>query len=182
MNLSQVSVKTNHQCLSFHQTQCWLCHLQGGYGAGQAGQPGGYGAPQGYQQRPPGPPASNQLYGGQQPGQQQGYRPPQAQYGQQPPPGQYGQQPPPGQYGAPQGQFGQPPRAQYGAPPVGQAPQGYSGGPPAYGQQPAGYQQQMGSYGQPGQQGPPPGVSPEVWGWFQVCCSKIYNGKQCTVV
>jgi len=51
--------------------------FQGGYGAGQ----GGYGAPQqGYQQRPPGPPPPNQLYGGQG-GAPQGYG---GGYGQQP--------------------------------------------------------------------------------------------------
>ncbi|XP_052791156.1 programmed cell death protein 6-like isoform X1 [Mya arenaria] len=126
----------------------------GGYGAGQAGQgQAGYGAPQGYQQqRAPGPPPSNQLYGGQQgygnPGGQQqgygapaGYRPPgQQQQGYGAPAGQYGQ--PGGQYGQPGGQ----PGGQYGA------PQGQFGG-----FQPAGY----------GQPAPPPGVSQEVWGWFQ---------------
>ena len=80
----------------------------------------------------------------------QGYgAPPRGQYGQ--PAGQYGQ--PGGQYGQPGGQYGQPP-GQYGA------PQGQYGG-------------MQGGYGQPA---PPPGVSPEVWGWFQVSPYKLPQG------
>lgn len=140
----------------------------GGYGAPGASQQGGYGAPQqGYQQpggyaaQRPGPPPTSQLYG------QQGYgqAPPQAQQGYRPQ-GQQG-------YGQP---YGQPPQQQYGgqAPPYGQQQQqrpqyGGYGGQGSYGQpgQPQGGfgGGGMGQFG--GQQPPPPGISQELWGWFQ---------------
>ncbi|KAK7111770.1 programmed cell death protein 6-like isoform X1 [Littorina saxatilis] len=137
-------------------------------------QYGGYGQPQQQQNQPPSG-QQQQQYG--QPRQAYG----QPQYG-QPQQGQpqYGQpqqgQP---QYGQPQ--YGQP---QYGQPQYGQpqqqqqygAPQGYqqgprAGAPPPYGappQGPPGY----GSAPAPGGYGgyapaPPPGVSQELWGWFQ---------------
>ncbi|GFS23821.1 programmed cell death protein 6-like [Elysia marginata] len=129
----------------------------GGYGAPPAQ---GYGAPQGQGYGAP----SGQGYGA--PPQGQGYgSPPQGQgYGA--PPGQsygapqsqgYGSQPGQG-YGAPQGQgYGAPPGQGYGAPPgqgYGAPPgQGY-GAPPGYG-------------GGPQSQPPPPGISPELWTWFQ---------------
>ncbi|XP_060570454.1 programmed cell death protein 6-like isoform X2 [Ruditapes philippinarum] len=147
------------------------------WGGQRPQQYGGYGAPQGYQQ--PGAPPANQMYGGYGQPPSQGYGQP-GQYGQpqQGPPGQYGApgQPPRGQYGAPPpGQYGAPgapPPGQYGAPGAPPPGQGYGGQPPAYGQQQqyGGYQQQQ--YGQQGMGGfggqqAPPGVSPELWGWFQ---------------
>ncbi|XP_050403349.1 programmed cell death protein 6 [Patella vulgata] len=146
----------------------------GGYGTGSANRPSGgnpYGQPGG------------QPYGqGPQQGysQQQGYQP-QQQYGQ--PQGQSYGQPQGQQYGQPpQGQqYGQPPRGQqYGQPPqgqqYGQSPQGQQYGQPPQGQQfrpPYGQPQgqQFGGYQQPGgysaPAAPPPGISQELWGWFQ---------------
>lgn len=110
--------------------------------------------------------------------------PPQQQYGGYgaPPPHQgpgahpsYSQAPPPNRgqiYGQP------PPQQQYGQPPPqGYQPQGYQQPPASYGQ-PGGYQQgaygggapSQGGYGPPGGYGapaPPPGVSQELWNWFQ---------------
>ncbi|XP_076459897.1 programmed cell death protein 6-like isoform X1 [Babylonia areolata] len=102
---------------------------------------GGYGQPQQYGQP---------QYGQPQYGQPQYGQP---QYGQP----QYGQQQrPPGQYGGPPGyQARGPAPPPYGAPPPG--PPGYGGGaPPA-----------LGGYGGYGPPPPPPGVSPDLWGWFQ---------------
>ena len=91
-----------------------------------------------------------------------------------PPPGQ-------GQYGAPphgQGQYGAPPQGQgqYGAPPPsapGYAPTAPPPQNPAYGGAPApGY----GGYNPPAQAAPPPGISPELWQWFQVIhMSQVHN-------
>ncbi|KAK3766639.1 hypothetical protein RRG08_042418 [Elysia crispata] len=134
-------------------------------------------------------------WGGQQPyggyGQQRppapGYGQPPQQYG-GPPQGVYGAPPAQG-YGAPQGQrYGAPPQGQgYGAPP-GQgygAPQGQTYGAPqgqgqGYGAPPGhGYGAPPGQgYGAPPGQAPgygggahtqlpPPGISPELWTWFQ---------------
>ncbi|XP_076453957.1 sorcin-like isoform X1 [Babylonia areolata] len=152
----------------------------GGYGQPpQQQQPPGYGQPQYGQQQQYGQPP--QQYG--QPPQQYG-QPPQ-QYGQPPqqygqPQQQYGQ--PSQQYGQPQQQYGQPPygqpgygqqqqrpAGQYGAPGYQQPPGGappYGGAPPPQGQ--AGYgggPPLGGGYG--GQAPPPPGVSADLWGWFQ---------------
>ncbi|XP_013402793.1 programmed cell death protein 6 [Lingula anatina] len=107
-------------------------------------------------------------YGQAPPPQQQGYGQP---YGQGPQGGQYrGQTPSSGQYGQAPGQYGQPPPGQYGQQPCQQYGAGY------------GYQQQQpgGAYGggypggQPGGGGfgygatpPPPGISPDLWQWFQ---------------
>ncbi|KAK6180267.1 hypothetical protein SNE40_012454 [Patella caerulea] len=132
----------------------------GGYGTGSANRPPGgnpYGQPGGqpYGQGP------QQGYG-----QQQGYQPQQ----------QYGQ--PQGQpYGQPQGQqYGQPPQGQQYGQQYGQPPQGQQYGQPPQGQQyrpPYGQPQgqQFGGYQQPGgysaPAAPPPGISQELWGWFQ---------------
>ncbi|CAG2255638.1 Peflin,Programmed cell death protein 6,Sorcin [Mytilus edulis] len=123
----------------------------GGYGAPPPQQ--GPGAPPSYSQAPP--PNRGQIYG--QP-------PPQQQYGQPPPQQQYGQ-----------------------PPPQGYQPQGYQQPPASYGQ-PGGYQQgaygggappQGGGYGPPGGYGapaPPPGVSQELWNWFQAV-DQDHSGK-----
>lgn len=110
------------------------------------GQPpqqyGGYGAPPLYGQAPTQapPPNRGQLYGGYgNPPPQQGYQ----QGYQQPPQSGYRQQGP-GQHPPPQG-YGQ-----Y-QPPGGYQQGGYGGGP-------------QGGYGAPA---PPPGVSQDLWNWFQ---------------
>jgi len=131
---------------------------------------GGYGQGAAYQHPPPG----GQHGGGQYGAPAGQYGAPAGQYGAAPS-GQYGA-PPPGQYGAPQGQYGAPPAGQYGAPPAGQhrpPPPGQYGAPPPgqYGAPPGGQHGYpggpVGGYGAPPPQGPPPGVDPTIWGWFQ---------------
>ncbi|XP_019639705.1 PREDICTED: programmed cell death protein 6-like [Branchiostoma belcheri] len=140
---------------------------------------GGYSAPPPQQQGYGQPPSYQQGYG-QPPGQQNPYGqpgprapPPQQGYGSAPPPQHQGYGTPPAQqqaygapppqqpgYGAQQQRYGAPPPQQqhYGAPPPQQggygAQQGYGAPPPQQG-----YHQ--------GYQGPPPGVDPTLWGWFQ---------------
>ncbi|XP_069124542.1 programmed cell death protein 6-like [Argopecten irradians] len=115
----------------------------------QPGQYGGYGQPQQQYGAPP-PRGPSPGYGAPPPGSAPpGYAsapPPQHQQ----PPG-YGQQgPPPQQYGQQQQQFGG--YQQPGQPPMYGQPAGYGGGAPP---PPAQYNP------------PPPGVSQELWHWFQ---------------
>lgn len=162
----------------------------GGYG----GVPGAPPQQQMYGQRPGAPAGygqpSGQAYG--QPPAGQGYRPPAPTsqgYGQAPTSQGYGQ-PSGGQGYYVHGQPGQPPSGSQGALACGQAPGQAPGRAPgqvpgqtpsygqqqAYGgyQQPAGYGQQPGGFG--GVQAPPPGVSPELWGWFQAV-DQDHSGK-----
>ena len=104
------------------------------------------------------PGASQQGYGGApgyNPGPPTGGPPP-ASYGGGPPPGGYGGGPPPGGYG--------------GGPPPG----GYSGGPQGGGGAPGG---PSGGYGG-GASGPPPGMDPELFTWFQVRMYVCFNSPQ----